>query len=191
MTVNFSTVKQSLADALTDLQQAAQLESGQLLVVGTSTSEVMGEHIGTSGTREAAEAIWEALSEFQEKTGVALAFQCCEHLNRALVVKREYADFNRLELVSAVPVPGAGGSMAALAYEKLENAVLAEEIKADAGIDIGDTLIGMHLKKVAVPVRSKVRQVGEAHLTMARTRPKLIGGERAVYRVTPDDQTCH
>lgn len=191
MTVNFSTVKQSLADALTDLQQAAQLESGQLLVVGTSTSEVMGEHIGTSGTREAAEAIWEALYEFQEKTGVALAFQCCEHLNRALVVKREYADFNRLELVSAVPVPGAGGSMAALAYEKLENAVLAEEIKADAGIDIGDTLIGMHLKKVAVPVRSKVRQVGEAHLTMARTRPKLIGGERAVYRVTPDDQTCH
>ncbi|WP_078593507.1 TIGR01440 family protein [Evansella clarkii] len=191
MTVNFSTVKQSLADALTDLQQAAQLESGQLLVVGTSTSEVMGEHIGTSGTREAAEAIWEALSEFQEKTGVALAFQCCEHLNRALVVKREYSDFNRLELVSAVPVPGAGGSMAALAYEKLENAVLAEEIKADAGIDIGDTLIGMHLKKVAVPVRSKVRQVGEAHLTMARTRPKLIGGERAVYRVTPDDQTCH
>ncbi|WP_088036768.1 TIGR01440 family protein [Evansella clarkii] len=191
MTVNFSTVKQSLADALTELQQAAQLESGQLLVVGTSTSEVMGEHIGTSGTREAAEAIWEALSEFQEKTGVALAFQCCEHLNRALVVKREYADFNRLELVSAVPVPGAGGSMAALAYEKLENAVLAEEIKADAGIDIGDTLIGMHLKKVAVPVRSKVRQVGEAHLTMARTRPKLIGGERAVYRVTPDDQTCH
>ncbi|UTR12213.1 TIGR01440 family protein [Evansella sp. LMS18] len=191
MTVNFSTVKQSLADALTDLQEAAQLESGQLLVVGTSTSEVMGEHIGTSGTREVAEAIWEALSEFQEKTGVALAFQCCEHLNRALVVKREYADFNRLELVSAVPVPGAGGSMAALAYEKMGNAVLTEEIKADAGVDIGDTFIGMHLKKVAVPVRSKVRQVGEAHLTMARTRPKLIGGERAVYRVTPDDQTCH
>ena len=191
MTVNFSTVKQSLTEALKDLQKTAQLEAGQLLVVGTSTSEVMGEHIGSSGTREVAEAIWDALTEFQEETGVSLAFQCCEHLNRALVVKKEFAAFHQLELVSAVPVSGAGGSMAALAFERFGSAVLAEEVKADAGIDIGDTFIGMHLKKVAVPVRSRIKQIGHAHLTLARTRPKLIGGERAVYRKQADDVTCH
>ncbi|MFA9560622.1 TIGR01440 family protein [Evansella sp. AB-rgal1] len=191
MTQDTSSIAEELTQALEDLQSAANLESGQLLVIGTSTSEVIGEHIGSAGTREVAESLWKTLSSFQQKTGVFLAFQCCEHLNRALVVEKEYARTHQLEQVSVVPIPGAGGSMAAIAYEKMQAPVMVEEIRADAGIDIGDTLIGMHLKKVAVPVRSKIKYVGEAHITMARTRPKLIGGERAAYSSKQNDQTCH
>ncbi|MBU9710853.1 TIGR01440 family protein [Evansella tamaricis] len=180
--------QQQLEVALNDLQHAANLRSEQLMVVGTSTSEVMGEHIGRAGTGEVAEALWEVFVEFQRKTGVAYAFQCCEHLNRALVVERSVALENRLEEVSVVPGPSAGGAMATLAFEKMENPVMVEEVTADAGIDIGDTFIGMHLKRVAVPVRSSVKSIGNAHLTMARTRPKLIGGERAVYQKVHKDK---
>lgn len=125
--------------------------------------------------------IFSALSEFQKETGVELAFQCCEHLNRALVVERETAEKRNYEIVSVIPIPKAGGSMAAFAYEHMWDPVVVEFIKADAGIDIGDTLIGMHLKHVAVPVRSSVKQVGQAHVNLAFSRPKLIGGARAVY----------
>lgn len=187
----FSTMQQALQQGLYDLQQAAKLEEGDVLVIGTSTSEVMGKHIGSSGTMEVAKALWSVFEEFRKNTGVYLAFQCCEHVNRALVVEKECARELRLEEVSVIPVPKAGGSMPSLAYEKMTRPVVVEELQGDAGIDIGDTLIGMHLKKVAVPVRSSVKQIGEAHLTMARTRPKLIGGERAVYKFSKENQSCH
>ncbi|MEY8752443.1 TIGR01440 family protein [Alkalicoccobacillus gibsonii] len=171
----------SLAKLVEDLHHAKPLTSDDLLVIGTSTSEVIGEHIGTNGSKEAAIAIYETLLAYQKKTGVALAFQCCEHLNRALVVDAETAKARMYEPVSAVPVRKAGGAMAEYAFSQMENPVLVEAIRADAGIDIGDTFIGMHLKSVVVPVRSTVKEIGAAHVTMAITRPKLIGGIRAVY----------
>lgn len=121
-----------------------------------------------------------------------MAFQCCEHLNRALVVEKELAIRERLEEVSVVPVPQAGGAMAAFAYRHLQDPTVVEFIKADAGIDIGDTFIGMHLKHVAVPVRVSVKTLGEAHVTLAKTRPKLIGGPRAVYDTveTSENDAC-
>ncbi|WP_192043402.1 TIGR01440 family protein [Paenibacillus lycopersici] len=164
-----------------ELAQAAGLRQGQLLVVGVSTSEVLGERIGTSGTPETAEAIYAGIEAVRRDIGFHPVFQCCEHLNRALVIEREAAERYGLELVSAVPVRKAGGSMAAHAYRALPDACLVETVQAHAGIDIGDTFIGMHLKRVAVPVRPSIRSIGSAHLTMAFTRPKLIGGERAVY----------
>jgi uncharacterized protein (TIGR01440 family) len=175
--------KEQLEQVLADLQEQAQLKKGQLLVIGCSTSEVIGEKIGTAGTEGVAETIFEVFAEFRDRTGAELAFQCCEHLNRALVVERETAERRGLDEVTVVPVRQAGGAMASYVYHQLEDAVMVEHIKADAGIDIGDTLIGMHIKHVAVPVRSKVKSVGSAHVTMARTRPKLIGGARAVYEI--------
>ncbi|WP_339148066.1 MULTISPECIES: TIGR01440 family protein [unclassified Sutcliffiella] len=174
--------REQLQQVLVDLQEQAQLKKGQILVVGCSTSEVIGERIGTAGTEGVAETLFAVLNEFREQTGVELAFQCCEHLNRSLVVERETADRRGLDEVTVVPVRHAGGAMASYAYHQLENAVMVEHIKADAGIDIGDTLIGMHIKHVAVPVRSSVKSVGNAHITIARTRPKLIGGARAIYQ---------
>ncbi|CAM3458559.1 TIGR01440 family protein [Marinicrinis lubricantis] len=161
----------------------AKLGPGKLLVIGTSTSEVMGKHIGTAGATDVAEQIYRGLADVQKDCGFDLAFQCCEHLNRALVVSRQTLERYRLEEVAAIPVPKAGGSMASYAYRHMEDACLVEQVQADAGIDIGLTLIGMHLKRVAVPFRPKVRQIGEALVSAAYTRPKLIGGERAVYRL--------
>ena len=85
------------------------------------------------------------------------------------------------DIVNVVPQPKAGGSFATAAYAAFSDPVAVEHIRADAGMDIGDTLIGMHLKEVAVPVRLSVKTVGEAPLVCARTRPKFIGGCRAVY----------
>jgi uncharacterized protein (TIGR01440 family) len=174
-------VKAQLRQALDELQSVAQLDSDQILVVGASTSEVIGKKIGTAGSQEVAAAIVEAVLEARETYGFHVAFQCCEHLNRALVVERETVKAFRLEEVTVVPVPGAGGAVASTAYRKLNRPAIVETIQAHAGIDVGDTFIGMHLRPVAVPVRPSVRQIGNAHLTMARTRPKLIGGARAVY----------
>jgi len=175
-----------------ELAAAGGLKAGQLLVVGASTSEVIGRRIGTSGTteeaRDVARAIYEGIEAARRGIGFHPAFQCCEHLNRALVVTREAAERYGLTEVSAVPIPGAGGAMAAYAYRHLPDACLVESVQAHAGIDIGDTLIGMHLRPVAVPVRPSVKSIGEAHVTMARTRPKLIGGERAVYVLAPDER---
>ncbi len=176
-----SRITEDLSTVLDELNQKASLKEGQILVIGTSTSEVKGEHIGTAGTTEIADAIWKALDRCQKKTGIQLAFQCCEHLNRALVVEETTARDYRLDEVAAIPMPRAGGSMAAFAYRHMNCPVLVESIQAHAGIDIGDTFIGMHLRPVAVPVRSSVKALGDAHITLARTRPKLIGGERAVY----------
>ncbi|MDT8860440.1 TIGR01440 family protein [Alkalihalobacillus sp. MEB130] len=181
-------IKQQLSQALQDLHKAFPLTEEALLVVGTSTSEVIGAHIGTNGSHEVAEVIYRELEQLHKDTGVQLAFQCCEHLNRALVLDEKVAKQRGYELVSAIPIRKAGGAMATYAFKKMKNPVLVEEIQADAGIDIGDTLIGMHLKKVAVPVRSRVKSIGEAHVTMAKTRPKLIGGIRAVYEKTDEHE---
>ncbi|GAE27227.1 hypothetical protein JCM9140_3355 [Halalkalibacter wakoensis JCM 9140] len=181
-------IKEQLITALEDLQEAFPLSEDVLLVVGTSTSEVIGSHIGSNGSHEVAEAIYDVLFALQENTGVKLAFQCCEHLNRALVLEESVAKEHGYEQVSAIPVRKAGGAMATYAFKKMKHPTLVEDIRADAGIDIGDTLIGMHLKKVAVPIRSRIKSIGEAHFTMAITRPKLIGGIRAVYEKTNEHE---
>lgn len=167
---------------VTDLQAQMDLHPGNVFVVGCSTSEVAGETIGTSGTEEVAAVIFEELKRYSDRLGIHLAFQCCEHLNRALVVERKLMNEHRLEEVSVIPVREAGGAMATFAYNHFENPVLVEMIEANAGIDIGDTLIGMHLKRVAVPVRLSIQTLGKAHITIAKTRPKLIGGQRAKYK---------
>jgi uncharacterized protein (TIGR01440 family) len=182
--------EKQLATILTDFQEQAGLKKGQLLVVGCSTSEVIGERIGTSGTMDVAAMIFRQLKKFREETGVELAFQCCEHLNRALVVERTVANERHLDEVSVVPVRKAGGAMATYAYRNMDEPAMVESIKADAGIDIGLTLIGMHLKPVAVPIRVQQKQVGHAIVTLAKTRPKLIGGERAVYELTDENTSC-
>lgn len=182
--------EQELEAILTEFKEQAAFQQGQLLVIGCSTSEVIGERIGTSGTVEVAEMIYRCLKKLQEETGIVLAFQCCEHLNRALVVERAVLVENRLDEVSVVPVRTAGGAIATYAFGAMDDAVVVEFIKADAGIDIGNTLIGMHLKHVAVPVRVKQKSVGQAHVTLAKVRPKLIGGVRAVYERSQENTSC-
>lgn len=167
--------------AVKELVTAAALKPGQILVVGCSTSEVQGKKIGSGGSAEVAHTLFSALVEVCEEHQVRLAIQCCEHLNRALVVERQTSIEYRLEEVSVVPVPKAGGALAARAMHHFADPVVVEEIAAHAGLDIGNTLIGMHLKKVAVPIRLTQSYIGQACLTAARTRPKLIGGNRAVY----------
>nr|WP_240503576.1 TIGR01440 family protein [Natranaerobius trueperi] len=174
-------ITQDTIEATKELLKEANLKNGDILVVGCSTSEVIGKKIGSSSSHEVAEAIFKGLVNTINQD-IYLAFQCCEHLNRALVVERSCAEKYNLEQVSVIPVPEAGGSLSGLAYKALEDPIVVESIKAHGGIDIGDTLIGMHLKPVAVPVRSSIKTIGKAHLTMARTRPKLIGGKRAVYK---------
>lgn len=162
-----------------ELIEKAALKAGQILVVGCSTSEVLGSKIGTNSNPDTAKDIFQALHDTAKKYGIYLAIQCCEHLNRAIITERSAVPFG--EIVNVVPQPKAGGSLATQAYAGLEDPVAVEEIKADAGVDIGFTLIGMHLKKVAVPVRLEHNRIGEAMIVAARTRPKFIGGERAIY----------
>ncbi len=162
-----------------ELWEKAELSEGNIVVIGCSTSEIIGSRIGTNSNPQTAEIVFNAIYEFAQKKGLHLAVQCCEHLNRAIITERSTVPF--AETVNAVPQPKAGGSMATQAYTHFKNPVVIEEIKADAGIDIGSTLIGMHLKKVAVPVRLEHHKIGEATVVAARTRPKFIGGARAVY----------
>jgi uncharacterized protein (TIGR01440 family) len=182
--------EQQLQTILDEFVAQVSLSDKKILVVGCSTSEVIGEKIGTAGTFDVAEMIFSQLQRLHNETGVQLAFQCCEHLNRALVVERSTLEEIGLDEVSVVPARTAGGAMATYAYEQFRDPVMVEFIKADAGIDIGDTLIGMHIKHVAVPVRTSVKTVGGAHVTLAKTRPKLIGGARAVYEKKQDNQSC-
>ncbi|GKU76962.1 TIGR01440 family protein [Paenibacillus sp. L3-i20] len=178
-----------------ELVEAGKLKDGQLLVIGASTSEVLGHRIGTAGVVEAAASIYKGIEAVRIVTPFIPVFQCCEHLNRALVIEESAAMRFGLQIVQAIPVPKAGGSMAAYAYGKLAEPCLVEAIQAHAGIDIGDTFIGMHLRPVAVPVRPSIRTIGAAHVTMAITRPKLIGGARAVYdaeqRLNPEQASFH
>lgn len=176
-------LQEQTAAVLRELAIAGKLGPGQVVVIGTSTSEVAGKRIGTGGAFEVAQQLLNGIREVQQEFGFDTAFQCCEHLNRALVMERSVLTRLGLTEVGAVPVPKAGGSMAAAAYRSLVEPCLAEHVQAHAGVDIGETMIGMHLRHVAVPFRTTLRYIGEARVTAALTRPKLIGGERAVYRL--------
>lgn len=167
--------------ALEELLSEANMKPGDLLVVGCSSSEICGGQIGHASSPEIGKAVAEELLAVCREHDICLAAQCCEHLNRALIVERQAAVRDRLTVVNAVPKPKAGGSFACMAYESFRDPVAVEHIRAQAGIDIGDTLIGMHLQDVAVPVRINQKQIGNAHVVCARTRPKFVGGQRAVY----------
>ena len=176
--MNLSIYKQTKA-AISELCESAKLKTGSIIVVGCSTSEVVGSKIGTNSNFEIAGEIFNALYDYTKSNGFYLAIQCCEHLNRAIVTEEAAVPF--AEPVNVVPQPKAGGSLATHAYSGFQNPIVIEEIKADAGLDIGFTLIGMHLKKVAVPLRLENNHIGQATVLAARTRPKFIGGARAVY----------
>lgn len=178
----YEEIKQAAAAAMTELLDTAKLKPGALVVVGCSSSEILGQKIGKGSSPEAAQAVVDAILPILEERKVLLAAQCCEHLNRAIIIEQEAVPF--AEIVNVVPQPKAGGSFGTTAYKTFAHPVAVEEIKADAGIDIGDTLIGMHLKKVAVPVRLEHHEIGSAHIVAARVRPKYIGGERAHYDTT-------
>lgn len=167
--------------AAKELLEAAALKPGDILVVGCSTSEVAGASIGSYSSPELAEVVFGGIYQAVQEAGVWLAAQCCEHLNRALIVEGELAERERIPVVNVVPQPKAGGSFGTAAYKRFAHPAAVEFITAQAGMDIGDTLIGMHLAAVAVPVRTQTRQIGSAHLVCARTRGKFIGGERAIY----------
>lgn len=179
---SFEDIKRQTETALSELLRAARMSPGDILVVGCSSSEVAGKMIGTSPSRDAANAILSGIIPVLKGQGIFLAAQCCEHLNRALIIEERAADKYRLEQVNVVPMPNAGGSFASAAYAEFDNPVAVEGVAAHAGMDIGDTLIGMHLRPVAVPVRVSLDKIGNARLVCARTRPKFIGGSRAVYK---------
>ena len=172
-------IEQESANAARQLAEAAHLHKGQIVVVGCSTSEVVGRRVGSWSTPEVGQAIYNGLNSVFAPLGIFIAAQCCEHLNRAIIV--DYDAVPGAEIVNVKPQPKAGGSFATAVYHALPHAVALEEIRADAGLDIGGTLIGMHLKKVAVPVRLEQDHIGEAIVLAARTRPKFVGGERANY----------
>jgi uncharacterized protein (TIGR01440 family) len=174
-------IKDQASAAVLELIETAALREGEILVVGCSTSEVTGETIGKASVPEVAAALVEGILPLLHERGIYLAAQCCEHLNRALIVERVCAEKYGLCEVCVKPVPKAGGSFATTCYKSFERPVAAEYVKADAGMDIGLTLIGMHLKHVAVPVRLSINKIGCANVVFARTRPKCIGGIRAVY----------
>lgn len=174
-------IQSQAAQAASELLSAANLRPGGIFVVGCSSSEIMGGQIGKASSLEAAQAVFDGIYPILEERGIFLAAQCCEHLNRALILEREAAERYGYEEVNAVPQPKAGGSFATAAYKAFACPVAVEHIRAHGGMDIGDTLIGMHLRDVAVPVRISVKRIGEAHVVCARTRAKFVGGERAVY----------
>lgn len=177
----YDEIKSQARAAMQELLELAAPRPGSLVVVGCSSSEIMGSRIGKGSTPEAAEAVVEAIYPLIEERGLYLAAQCCEHLNRALIVEREAAEKFGYEPVCVIPQPKAGGSFATAAWKRMKDPVPVEHVRASAGLDIGCTLIGMHLKEVAVPLRLAVKHIGEAPVSAARTRPKLIGGVRAVY----------
>ena len=174
-------IRQQSALALQELIECAGLKAGDLLVIGCSSSEIVGERIGKGSSMEAAEAVRAGIAPLLQEHGILLAAQCCEHLNRALIVERSTAEKFAYEPVNVRPWAHAGGSFATTVWEHMEDPVAVEHIRARAGMDIGDTLIGMHLREVAVPVRLSIRKIGAASLVCARTRPKFVGGERARY----------
>ena len=177
--MNQSIYEQTKA-AIAELCEKARLHEGNIVVVGCSTSEVVGSKIGTNSNPDVAGEIFQALHDCTKDKGLFLAIQCCEHLNRAIITERRAVPF--AEPVNVIPQPKAGGSLATKAYAGFDDPVAVEEIKADAGLDIGFTLIGMHLRKVAVPLRLTNNTIGSAMVLAARTRPKFIGGARAAYK---------
>ena len=177
----FNEITAQARQAASELVELAGLKQGDLLVIGCSSSEVLGEHIGKGSSMDAAKAVFEGIDPLLREKGIFLAAQCCEHLNRAIIIEEKAAEKFAYEIVNVRPQPKAGGSFATIAWESFESPVAVEHIKAKAGMDIGATLIGMHLKEVAVPLRLSIKQIGRASLVCARTRAKFIGGERACY----------
>ena len=168
-------------EGLLALLDAAKLEKGDIFVVGCSSSEVVGGTIGKNSDLDAAKAVFEGIYPVLKERGIYLAAQCCEHLNRAIIIEKEAARAYGLQQVNVVPQKKAGGSFATQVWGALEQPCAVEHVSAAAGMDIGGTLIGMHLREVAVPVRTGVDRIGQAHVVYARTRLKFVGGERAVY----------
>ena len=177
-------IKEQAAQAVRELLEVANLRAGDLFVVGCSSSEMVGERIGKGSSLDAAVAVYEAIAPMLAERGIGLVAQCCEHLNRALIIERQFAEKYGYEIVCVRPHPHAGGSFAATVYDNMTDPVAVEHVRAHAGIDIGGTLIGMHLRDVAGPVRLTLNRIGEANILCARTRPKFIGGIRAHY---PDE----
>lgn len=178
-------IREHMEQLLAEMEKQISCTAGQILVIGCSTSEIIGQRIGHGGTLEIAEAVYHPLKEFANKHSIFLAFQGCEHINRAITIEKQAADLYHLDVVTVIPMREAGGSLSAYAYRQLQEPVVVESLagKAHLGIDIGQTLIGMHLKQVVVPVRTSMKHIGEAVVTLAKTRPKLIGGERAQYEL--------
>ena len=174
-------IKKDSKIIIEELIEKANLKAGSLLVIGCSSSEVIGGHIGKNSSKEVAEMIYNTINPVLKKNKINLAAQCCEHINRALVIEKKVAEKYGYEIVNVVPDINAGGSFATVVYENMEEPVVVEEIKADSGLDIGDTLIGMHLKRVAVPLRLSINKLNEANIVCAYTRAKYIGGVRAKY----------
>ncbi len=174
-------IEKQARQAVEELLEAANLRAGDLMVIGCSSSEMVGLRIGKGSSLEAAQAAFRGIYPVLQEKGIYLAVQCCEHLNRAIIIEEAAAEKFGYEVVNVKPQPKAGGSFATTAWEHFEHPVAVEHIRAKAGLDIGGTLIGMHLKEVAVPVRLSLKQIGEAPILCARTRPKFIGGERAHY----------
>ena len=168
-------------NAISELVEKANLKKGDLVAVGCSSSEILGEHIGKGSSPETGIEVAKNILSVLNERGIFLAAQCCEHLNRALVIEREAAEKYMLDEVCVRPMPKAGGSFATAVYDNMKDPVVVEHVKANAGLDIGCTLIGMHLKDVAVPIRLSVKNIGSASVNAAYTRPKLIGGVRAHY----------
>lgn len=174
-------IRTQVTTIINDLLEIAKLEAGDILVIGCSSSEVAHQKIGTFSSAEIGEAIFNTANNILREKGIFLAAQCCEHLNRAIIIEKEAARLYRIPIVNVVPQLKAGGSFATAAYHSMTHPVAVEAIQAQAGIDIGDTLIGMHLAPVAVPVRVSLSSIGDAHVVCARTRAKYIGGIRAGY----------
>ena len=174
-------IKNDAKAAVEALLLEAKLEKDDLFIIGCSSSEVLGEKIGTNSSLDVADAIFEGIYPVLKKKGIFMAVQCCEHLNRAVILEKKAAKMFGFEQVNVIPQPKAGGSLGTLAFERLPDAVAVEKVRADAGLDIGLTMIGMHLKEVAVPVRIPIKKIGNATIVCARTRPKFVGGIRAKY----------
>lgn len=180
--VDLNIIEDQAKEVANELLSAAGLQKGQILVVGCSSSEIAAHAIGCYSSKEIGQAVFHAIDNVAKKHGIYLAAQCCEHLNRALIIEEEAAKQYGLEMVNVRPQLKAGGSFSTAAWESFQKPCAVESIKAHAGIDIGDTLIGMHLRHVAVPVRTQIKEIGSAHVVCARTRLKYVGGERAIYQ---------
>ncbi|MEI4343764.1 TIGR01440 family protein [Streptococcus suis] len=175
-------IKDQTKQVVEEILELSNLQKGQIFVLGLSSSEVIGGHIGKNSSLEVGEAIVETILDILTPKGIYLAVQGCEHLNRALVVERELAIQKDLEIVNVLPTLHAGGSGQLAAFKYMKDPVEVEFITAQAGVDIGDTAIGMHIKHVQVPIRPSLREIGQAHVTALASRPKLIGGARAAYQ---------
>ncbi len=180
--MNIEQITSDVEQVTLELLNAASLKSGEAVVIGGSSSEVIGKHLGSETNIEVARVIIKSIVDILKANNIYPVVQACEHINRALVVEEGYAIKHNLDPVSVIPIEEAGGGFATAAMEVLEHPVVVEHVKVNAGIDIGDVFIGMHLKDVGVVVRSDIKTIGQAHLSMIRTRPKLIGGARAKYK---------